>query len=141
VTLENKKTAYGGVVIDLDGRVLLRRPKNDFDGYVWTFPKGRPDLGEIPEQVALREVKEETGYSVEVVSKLPGIFKGGTTITEFFLMRPVGLPTSFDNLETSAIRWVTLNEAEALIGMTTNTIGKARDLSVLEAVRVAVQVG
>jgi 8-oxo-dGTP diphosphatase len=58
------------------GRVLLRRPKGDFDGYVWTFPKGRPDAGETPEQAALREVKEETGYSAKVIGKLPGSFRG-----------------------------------------------------------------
>ena len=67
--------AYGGVVLD-KGRVLLRRPKGDFDGYVWTFPKGRPDAGETPEQAALREVKEETGYSAKVIGKLPGSFRG-----------------------------------------------------------------
>jgi hypothetical protein len=49
-----KPHAYGGVLIDTNGRVLLRRPKSDFDGYVWTFPKGRPDAGETPEQAALR---------------------------------------------------------------------------------------
>jgi 8-oxo-dGTP diphosphatase len=54
----------------------LRRPKGDFDGYVWTFPKGRPDAGETPEQAALREVKEETGYSAKVIGKLPGSFRG-----------------------------------------------------------------
>ena len=58
--------AYGGVVIDEAGRVLLREPKNHFDYYVYTFPKGRPDEGESPEQAALREVREETG--VEAVS-------------------------------------------------------------------------
>ena len=42
---EELASAFGGVVIDAKGRVLLRRPKGDFDGYVWTFPKGQPDLG------------------------------------------------------------------------------------------------
>jgi hypothetical protein len=74
-----KPQAYGGVVVDADRRILLRRPNGDFDGYVWTFPKGRPDAGETPEQAALREVKEETGYSAEVVGKVPGSFRGGTS--------------------------------------------------------------
>jgi 8-oxo-dGTP pyrophosphatase MutT (NUDIX family) len=141
MTLVNNVRAYGGILLDLDGRILLRRPRNDFDGYVWTFPKGRSDLGETAAQTALREVKEETGYSAKVVVKLPGLFKGGSSITEFFLMLPVGLPTPFDNSETSEIRWATLEQAEMLIGMTTNTTGKGRDLSVLKAVRDAVQLG
>jgi len=131
--------AYGGVVVDPNGRVLLRRPKGDFDGYVWTFPKGRPDAGETPEQTALREVKEETGYSAKVIRKLSGSFKGGTSVTEYFLMSPVGSPSPFDSKETSAIRWATLDKAANLVGMTTNEIGQARDLSVLEAARLALK--
>ena len=134
-----KPRAYGGIVIDPNGRVLLRRPKGDFDGYVWTFPKGRSDAGETPEQAALREVKEETGYSAKVIRKLPGSFKGGTSVTEYFLMSPVGSQSPFDSNETSAIRWATLDEAAKLIGMTRNEIGRARDLSVLGAVRLAVK--
>jgi 8-oxo-dGTP pyrophosphatase MutT (NUDIX family) len=130
--------AYGGVVLD-KGRVLLRRPKGDFDGYVWTFPKGRPDAGEAPEQAALREVKEETGYSAKVIRKLPGSFRGGTSVSEYFLMSPVGSPSPFDSKETSAIRWATIDKAAKLIGMTTNEIGQGRDLSVLKAARRALK--
>jgi len=130
--------AYGGVVLD-KGRVLLRRPKGDFDGYVWTFPKGRPDAGETPEQAALREVKEETGYSAKVIGKLPGSFRGGTSVSEYFLMSPVGSPSPFDSKETSAIRWATIDQAATLIGMTTNEIGQGRDLSVLKAARRALK--
>ena len=131
--------AYGGVVVDTDSRVLLRRPKGDFDGYVWTFPKGRLAAGETPEQTALREVKEETGYSAKVIRKLPGSFRGGTSVTEYFLMSPVGSPVPFDSKETSAIRWATLDKAAKLIVMTTNKIGQARDLSVLVAARLALK--
>jgi 8-oxo-dGTP diphosphatase len=141
MTSANKAFAYGGVLIDIDGRILLRRPVNDFDGYVWTFPKGRSDLGETAEETALREVKEETGYSANVVAKLPDHFRGGTSTTVFFLMTPVGLPAPFDTSETTQIRWATFEEAEKLIKMTTNATGKSRDLLVLKAVRAAVQSG
>ncbi len=139
MALGEKHPAFGGVVVDSDGSVLLRRPKGDFDGYVWTFPKGRPDLGESPEQTAIREVKEETGYTAKVMSKLPELFAGGTTLTQFFLMSPVGAPSAFDEGETSAIRWATLDEAAKLIEMTTNRLGKARDLAVLQAIGVALK--
>jgi 8-oxo-dGTP pyrophosphatase MutT (NUDIX family) len=136
---KEKPRAYGDVVIDAARRILLRRPKGDFDGYVWTFPKGRPDPGETLEQTALREVKEETGYSAKVVGKVPGSFRGGTSITEYFLMSPVGSPARF-SAETSAIRWASFDKAAKLIGMTTNKIGQARDLSVLGAARLALKV-
>jgi ADP-ribose pyrophosphatase YjhB (NUDIX family) len=68
------KVAYGGVVFDDDGWVLLREPKNHFDGYVWTFPKGRPNLGGNPEEAALREVLEETGVIAAIIGQVPGSF-------------------------------------------------------------------
>ena len=62
-----KEKAYGGVVINDQGEILLREPRNHFDGYVWTFPKGRPEKeqrpGETPEETAFREVLEETGIN------------------------------------------------------------------------------
>ena len=48
-----KADAYGGVLIDDAGRILLREPTDHFGGYVWTFAKGRIDKGETPEQAAL----------------------------------------------------------------------------------------
>ena len=128
-----KAGAYGGVLIDDTGRVLLRQPRNHFDGYVWTFPKGKHDKGETPEQAALREVREETGYDARITGILPGAFPGGTGTTAFFLMAPQGEPRTFE-WETQAIRWATPAEAEALIRQTTNPIGRARDLAVLQAV-------
>ena len=126
--------AYGGVLVDKQKRVLLREPKGHYDGYVWTFPKGRPDKGEAPEEAALREVKEETGYSAHIVSKLPGTFSGGTTANEYFLMKPDGDPEKFDE-ETASVVWATLDEAEILISQTTNPTGRKRDRAVLDTVR------
>ena len=128
------KAAYGGVLVDAQNRVLLRQPKGHYDGYVWTFPKGRPDKGESPDEAALREVKEETGYSARIVSKIPGSFSGGTTVNEYFLMTPDGAPGKFDD-ETASVVWATLDEAEKLISMTTNPTGRKRDRAVLDTVR------
>ena len=80
--------AYGGVIFDRAGRVLLRQPTGRFDGYAWTFAKGRPDAGETPERTALRETLEETGYDAEIVAPIEGEFVGGTTVNRYFLMRP-----------------------------------------------------
>ena len=85
-----KASAYGGVLIDPQGQVLLREPANHYDGYVWTFAKGRQDAEETPEQTALREVREETGYQARIVGVLPGVFKGGTTANAYFIMQPLG---------------------------------------------------
>lgn len=47
-----------------DGRVLLI--KRAFAPYqnLWTFPGGRMDPGETPEQCAIREISEELGLAI-----------------------------------------------------------------------------
>ena len=124
--------AYGGVIINDQGLVLLREPSGHYDGYVWTFAKGRPDPEEGPEQTALREVLEETGIIAEITGRIPGCFDGSTTSNEYFLMVPIKDTKRFED-ETQAIRWATQSEAEPLISMTTNTTGKKRDLKLLKA--------
>ena len=130
-----KEKAYGGVIINDQGKILLREPKGHFDGYVWTFPKGRPReeqrSSETREETALREVFEETGIKARIKKPLPGVYEGGTTETIFFLMSLNEDTGKFDG-ETQSVRWVTAVEARDLISMTTNQIGRERDLRVLE---------
>lgn len=123
--------AYGGVLIK-DGKILLREPTNHYGGYVWTFAKGRIEDGDTPEETAIREVFEETGYHGEIIKLIPKKFGGDTSVTVFFLMEPVGAPSDF-GWETQSIKWCTKEEAIELIKMTKSTRGAARDLQVLEA--------
>ena len=131
--LNSKKVAFGGVVFDSAGRVILREPRNHYDGYVWTFPKGRPEAGETPEETALREVKEETGVEATIVEALPKEYLGGTTVNFYFIMHAAD-GSGFiapDDPETASIQWITVEEASTYIQKTTNLIGQQRDLSVL----------
>jgi 8-oxo-dGTP diphosphatase len=127
-----KEIAYGGVVVDCEGRILLRRPTGDFDGYVWTFAKGHPKPGETPKETAQREVSEETGYEVEIAATVPGSFVGGTTSNIYFLMRPVRVIGPHGK-ETQEICWAGPEEARNLIGKTSNPMGRKRDFAVLDA--------
>ena len=63
--------AFGvGAVIIESGKVLLvRRGQPPLDGR-WTLPGGLVELGETIEEALLREIKEETGWSVRVVREL-----------------------------------------------------------------------
>ena len=124
--------AFGGAVINRHGQVLLMEPKNHFDGYVWTFPKGRPRAGETPEATAIREVYEETGVRARIERPIPGTFAGGTTLTTYFLMSMVRDTKQFGN-ETQSVKWATEDEAEQMVGQTTNEKGRERDLKVLQA--------
>ncbi|MDH3243985.1 MAG: NUDIX domain-containing protein [Saprospiraceae bacterium] len=57
--------AAGGVVVNDEGLVLFIYR---FD--CWDLPKGKRDKGEKNKETAIREVQEETGLEVEIVSKL-----------------------------------------------------------------------
>lgn len=124
--------AYGGVLINDEGHVLLREPAGHFGGYVWTFAKGRPDPGERPEETALREVLEETGQRASIIALVPQVFVGTTSSTVFFLMEPVGDPRPFED-ETASVRWAGEQDARRLIRKTASLAGRKRDQAVLKA--------
>lgn len=128
-----KNRAFGGVVVDTRGRILLREVEGHYDGYFWTFAKGRPDRGESPRQAALREVKEEMGVDARILLPLPSSFTGGTTLTQFFLMVADERSVDMEHRckETSGLCWALPHEAERLISLTTNKLGRERDLMVL----------
>src|SRR5947209_6163146 len=43
------------------------------DMKVWAIPRGRVEPGENPEETAIREVREETGFQAKVLEKLDEI--------------------------------------------------------------------
>lgn len=125
------KKAYGGVVINAAGEVLLREPAAHYRGDAWTFAKGKPLSGETPPETALREVLEETGVRARILLKLPGSFDGSRTSNEYFLMAPVEETGRFDS-ETNAVRWVSRTQATELILQTLKPKRRRRDLRVLK---------
>lgn len=71
VTDVNVIKAAGGVVCREGSSgeteiVVVHRPAYDD----WTLPKGKVDPDETPEECALREVKEETGFRCELLRPL-----------------------------------------------------------------------
>lgn len=121
--------ASGGIVIDEQSRVMLRAPKGAYGGYVWTFPKGRLDPGETWPSAALREVEEETGWRCRIVARV-GTYRGDTTQTRFYLMRPVTRSGEPD-AETEEVVWVRVERAVQLLNKTRTPKGRERDLTAL----------
>jgi 8-oxo-dGTP diphosphatase len=112
--VSDRVDAAGGVV-ERDGRVLLvHRPRYDD----WTFPKGKLDPGESFEDAALREVEEETGVRCTLGRELPPTsyeVNGRPKLVRYWLMSPDAELDFAPNDETDDIRWVTPDEARALL--------------------------
>lgn len=62
--------AASAVVVDAEGKLLLHRRS---DNARWSIPGGAMELGESIAHTAIREVREETGFEVEI-DRLVGIY-------------------------------------------------------------------
>lgn len=89
----------------------------------WAFPKGHPEKGEEPYETAIRELHEETGLSV--LRFLPGgplqehyffTFEGQRIdkTVEYFPAEVKGEARPQEE-EIEELRWIALQDAEALI--------------------------
>jgi 8-oxo-dGTP pyrophosphatase MutT (NUDIX family) len=130
------KLAFGGVVIRDDGMVMVVEPANHWTGVIWTMPKGGIDEGETPEECALREVWEETGWHAEILGKIDGKYKGTASITEYFLMKPIGVQGDWQfkgtkKEETWRVEFVPYECARLLVS-SSHKLASERDVSVLD---------
>jgi thiamine-phosphate diphosphorylase len=64
---ENPVPATAAVVVDPGGQVLLVKRNREPKAGQWCLPGGYLELDETPEQGCLRELKEETGLSGEIL--------------------------------------------------------------------------
>lgn len=125
-------SAFGCVLMDARGRVLLRQPTNKYGGYAWTFAKGPLKDGETPAECALRHVQEETGWQAEILAEIPGLFSGTTSASKFFLAGRIKQVGGLD-AHTAETRWADFNEASDLIRQSPSRVGQERDLALLRA--------
>ena len=64
-----EKVSVVAVYIEQDSKVLMVQEKGQAWG-LWSVPVGHIDEGETLEETAKREVKEETGYTIELTGNL-----------------------------------------------------------------------
>ncbi|WP_246258210.1 NUDIX hydrolase [Amycolatopsis anabasis] len=98
---------------------VVHRPRYDD----WSLPKGKVDRGETIQAAAVREVREETGFScvlgrhLRVVRYPVPARRGGGTVgkaVHYFSARATGGEFT-PNDEVDALRWLSPAEAEALL--------------------------
>jgi ADP-ribose pyrophosphatase YjhB (NUDIX family) len=102
------KVAVGAVVYNDDEEILLVRRA---DSGIWLYPTGWADVGYSASEVAVKEVREETGIECEpirLIALLDGLRLGFTTVPLYslvFLCRAVGGELTAHPLETSGVGW------------------------------------
>jgi 8-oxo-dGTP diphosphatase len=96
--------------------LLIKRATVPFKGY-WALPGGRAEPGETVEQTIVREVKEETGLDIAVVSKIGDYHEqGAQNGVEYdyypacFLVKTVGGEIRKQESEIEEIKLFSLNE-------------------------------
>jgi ADP-ribose pyrophosphatase YjhB (NUDIX family) len=85
---------------------------------IWALPKGTPRKGETVEQVALREVNEETGLKTRIVGNIGSVHYSFVRNNlryqkevRYFLMEQIGGDTSLHDAEYDEVRWFPISEA------------------------------
>lgn len=87
---------------------------------VWGLPKGTPHEGESLEEVALREVSEETGLQVRIEDKVAEVDywfahpEEGVRVhkhVHYYLMTAIGGDTNDHDWEYDLVEWVHVEEA------------------------------
>jgi 8-oxo-dGTP pyrophosphatase MutT (NUDIX family) len=98
-----------------DDRMQLLIIRHKLGGH-WSFPKGHVERDETERQTAMREVKEETGVSIQILdgyrqqvnySPKPGVSKD----VVYFLGYAADSRTVRQVEEVSELRWVDFNRA------------------------------
>jgi SPP1 gp7 family putative phage head morphogenesis protein len=145
-----RQRSYGAVLFNKHGnQVLLREVANHWDGYHWTFAKGKMDReDENPADTAKREVLEEMGRKIRLLGYVPGAHVvdygirfgkwQGQSTTYFFIAESLGQVQDHDE-ETSRVRWCSYAKAKELLSQSTNDGGRQRDLEVLDLAFAAMQ--
>jgi 8-oxo-dGTP diphosphatase len=94
------------IIIETGGGVVLVRRKNPPHG--WALPGGFVDYGESLEEAAVREAREETGLSVELIRQMhtysdPGRDPRQHTITTVYVARAEGRLRAGDDAKAAEV--------------------------------------
>ncbi len=111
-----------GQLIQAAGGILWRKVNGDYEIAIihrnryddWTLPKGKLQGHETRQKAALREVKEETGYTAQVVGFAGAVSyetDKGIKVVCFWHMRPQGEPSHQLDIEVAEVSWLPIDAA------------------------------
>ena len=118
-----KQVSSGGVIvrpIDAGWEACLIARKRDAGDIIWGLPKGHVEPGESLKDAGLREIREETGLSGEVIRKIGAItywFVAKERVryfktVHFYLVRYERGRTADHDDEVEEAAWLPMTQAE-----------------------------
>jgi 8-oxo-dGTP diphosphatase len=104
-----------GVILEQDNKYLLVQEKKAKAYGLWNFPAGRVEVGDSFEATAIKEAKEETGYTVELVEKL-GIYQHSPKVApkHTYVARITGGELEIPEAEILDAQWFRWEEIVAM---------------------------
>ena len=106
--------SVASIIFSKDRKSVLLIQRRDIP--VWVLPGGGIDAGESPEEAALRETQEETGFSAKIVRKIAEYSPSNrlSRYTYFFEVAPIaGGPTL--GAETGDIQFFSIDRLPSLL--------------------------
>ncbi|MFJ8910654.1 NUDIX hydrolase [Amycolatopsis sp. NPDC102389] len=132
------ETSAGGLVVDAERANAALIGRLDRHGrLLWSLPKGHIEDGETVEQTAVREVKEETGISAQVLQPLGTIDywfvaerRRVHKTVHHFILESTGGELSDEDVEVTEVAWVPLAELETKLAYSDERklVRKAKEL-------------
>ncbi|MFK7696104.1 NUDIX hydrolase [Paenibacillus sp. HJGM_3] len=114
------KPTYGisEAIVIQDNRVLMVKQRVKRGDVVWNFPGGGIEPGETPEEACIRELKEETGYTIRVLRLLQERVGKYTYMAEIIGGELRCDPGVAGNEDLMGAAWVGLDETDRFDSIT-----------------------
>ena len=104
---------------DDDKVVLIKQFRKPIEQVIWEIPAGKLEIGETPKECAIRELKEETGYSAKNIKLIHKFFtSSGFSNQKIYIFLATGLTKGehkFDEDEIIEKYEIDINEARSMI--------------------------
>jgi len=109
---------HASIAIVINNNTVLLQKREDFR--IWTLPGGEVENGEIYEEAAIRETKEETGLIVKIVRHVANIHRPQLgDFQHIYLCRVIGGEIIKQSSETVDVSWFPIDKLPTNYGKNT----------------------